>query len=77
MARRAREIVIVITAIFDLAALGLHGNDRLAAQDRGEMELAAMDKWIVFRRAPGILQILLQRPGNAPGQRLLAQSLSQ
>src|SRR5262249_13793069 len=85
MARNAGEVVIVDIAAFDLAALGLHGDDGLAASDCGEMELAVTNLWVALGRAPGALQIvlqdlrkLLQRSmifGNAPSQGCLAELL--
>ena len=60
VARDAREIVVVCLAAFHLAALGLHGDDRLAAADCSEMKSAVANLRVVLGRAPGIPQIVLQ-----------------
>ena len=87
MAGDAREVVIVGVATLYLAALGLYGDDGLAAPDRREMECAVADLRIVLRCGPGVLQILLQGGGklgqritiisNAPRQFRVAQRLSE
>ncbi len=67
VARRAREIVILGIAIADIAAFRLDGDSHLAAPDRGETKFAAATGRIVFRRAPGTREIVLQ-PARKPGQ---------
>src|SRR5260370_2280753 len=83
----AREIVILRVPIADIAALGLHRNNRLAAPNRGETEHPVVDLWIILDRAPGTFKILLQHDwkllqrstifGKAKDQRLLAERISQ
>ena len=60
MTRRAGEIVIVRVTRIRLAALGLNRDDRSAASNRRKLERAVSTAWIVFRRAPGAYEIILQ-----------------
>src|ERR1700730_16806021 len=83
----ACEIVILRVPIADIAAFGLHRNDRLAAPNRSETEHPVPDLWIILDRAPGAFEIFLQHDwklfqrstifGKAKGQPSLAERTPQ
>jgi hypothetical protein len=56
----ARKIVILGIAMIEVTAFRLDRDDDFATSDRGKTELAGSTTGIIFRRAPGVCEIILQ-----------------
>ena len=63
MARRARQVVVVVVAGLHVAAFGLEGNQRIPCVDGGEVEGAITEQRVRVWGAPSRDQVSAQGVG--------------